>query len=244
MEQGKLGGRPVRLVAWNVLAGGGTRVPSIAAALLERDPDVVVLGEFHGNRSGRELAWLLERGGLVHQIRGSLKPGQRSLLVASRLPLVPEPFPEWPEAEVHRLVCTRVGSLRLLGTYFPSKAPHIAEMFLPLLQATERLRSVPTLLLGDLNAGQNPADTEGSALTAGHRFAEMLGRGWRDLWRERNPDAKEYTWYSQRARNGFRLDHALLLYDGPPPPFDCRYDHTVRGQGLSDHSLLDVEVEL
>ncbi len=47
---------PSRILALNILAGGGPRVPRIAEALLSREPDVVVLGEYHANRAEKELA--------------------------------------------------------------------------------------------------------------------------------------------------------------------------------------------
>ena len=72
---------------------------------------------------------------------------------------------------------------RLIATYFPSRAPQIARLFKPLLRATSRLRSTPSLLVGDLNAGLNPADTEGSPLSGSPRFAELLEDGWVDIWR-------------------------------------------------------------
>jgi len=234
----------MRLIGWNILAGGGTRVREIAAALLDRGPEAVVLSEFHGNRSGRELAWLLERGGLVHQAQGSQTPSVRGVFVASRAPMALEAFPEWPAPEAFRIVSARVPGLRVIGTYFPAKAPFIAEMFEPLLEATPRLRSTPTLLLGDLNAGLNGADTERAPFSGAQKLSELLDVGWLDLWRSRNPDAREFTWYSPGAHNGFRLDHALFLGETAPRAWSCRYDHSVREQGFSDHSLLELEIDL
>lgn len=232
----------MKVIAWNIRAGGGKRIPSIAAALLEREPDVVVLGEFHANSQGRSLGSLLEQGGLVHQDQGVDDGTLRRVFVASRLPLVPEEFPEWPKADRYRLIATRVGGLRLIATYFPPRAPHIARLFRPLVRATARLRSAPSLLVGDLNAGLNPADTEGSLLSGSVKFEELLRRGWVDLWRDQYPEAREYTWYSPGPKNGFRLDHALYLSTAARVASSCRYDHSVRETGLSDHSLLEIEL--
>jgi hypothetical protein len=38
------------------------------------------------------------------------------------------------------------------------------------------------------------------------RIAEI---GFCDLWRRRNPEVREYSWFSTRG-NGFRIDHAFL----------------------------------
>lgn len=233
----------MRVIAWNIRAGGGKRIPRIAATLLDREPDVVVLGEFHANQSGRELGFLLESGGLVHQEAGAGDGQLRRVFVASRIPLEPETFPEWPKKERHRLVATRIDGLRFIATYFPSRAPHIARLFKPLVRATSRLRSTPSLLVGDLNAGLNPADTAGSPLSGNERFAELLAKGWVDLWRKQHGDTLEYTWYSPGPKNGFRLDHALYLSGESRTSSKCRYDHLVREQGLSDHSLMEIELD-
>jgi exodeoxyribonuclease-3 len=142
------------------------------------------------------------------------------------------------------LIAARFSSVRLLATYFPSKPPAIAEMFTPLLDASSRLARAPTLLVGDLNAGSNPADTEGSQLTAGEAFDATVRAGWVDLWRHVKGDAREFTWLSPGYKNGFRLDHALLLGADPPVDLRCEYDHGVREAGLSDHSLLEFELRL
>ena len=230
----------MRVLGLNIRQGGGSRVPRLAKALLSRNPDAVVLGEYHANGAGRELARLLERGGLIHQARGSDDPSVRGVFLAATTPFSLESIPEWPDEERHRVLVASFEGLRLIATYFPATAPHIAEMFVPLLAATARLRGRPTLLVGDLNAGLNPADTEGAALSAGARFGETLEAGWIDLWRECNPDRREFTWYSPGARNGFRLDHALLLGADPNRVEACRYDHTIRRDQISDHSLLEV----
>jgi len=159
----------MRIASWNILDGGGRRVPGIAATLLEEEPDVVVLGEFKANRSGKELRWLLEERGLKHQATASNDSQLKSVLVASRFPIALEPFPEWPVDHSHRLVAGRIQGIRILGTYFPATPPFIAQMFEPLHQATLRLRDAPTLLLGDLNAGSNPEDTGGRS----HRWGGL-----------------------------------------------------------------------
>jgi exonuclease III len=234
----------LKLLAWNIRAGGGKRIPSIAAVLLEREPDVVVLGEYHANRTGETLRSLLERGGLVHQEPGVADGNLRRVFVASRIPLEREDFPEWPKRQRYRVITARVNGLRLIATYFPSQAPHIARLFKPLIRATTRLRSsAPSLLVGDLNAGLNPADTEGSPFSGSNGFAELLGRGWVDLWRREHPELREYTWYSPGPKNGFRLDHALYLSSALGDNSHCRYDHSVRGKGLSDHSLLEIDLQ-
>jgi exodeoxyribonuclease-3 len=65
--------------------------------------------------------------------------------------------------------------------------------------------------------------------------------GFRDLWRHRYPDRREYSWFSTR-NNGFRIDHAFLSRSWPLAPSTVRYSHEERIAGLSDHSPLILEL--
>ena len=113
----------MRILGLNILQGGGKRVPQLAEALLGRRPDVVVLGEYHANQAGKELAWLLERGGLIHQSRGSDDPSVRAVFLCANVPFALEPIPEWPEEEAHRVLVANFGGLRIIATYFPAQPP-------------------------------------------------------------------------------------------------------------------------
>jgi len=75
----------------------------------------------------------------------------------------------------------------------------------------------------------------------------QLHAGWIDTWRHVHGRASEYTWYSRRrgglSGNGYRLDHAFVTPTLLPFVRDCRYSHAEREAGLSDHSLLILEIE-
>jgi exonuclease III len=90
----------------------------------------------------------------------------------------------------------------------------------------------------------SPADAEGTPFTCEDKFAGLLSAGWIDAWRSRNPTAREYTWFSQQAKNGFRIDQALAS-----PSFDrcitaVRYSHRERTDKTSDHSALIVDIAM
>ena len=69
------------------------------------------------------------------------------------------------------------------------------------------LRDERALIVGDFNTGL-PIDAEGTPFVYSEKMAELLDIGWIDAWRQRNPEGKEYTWYSN-ANKGFRLDYAF-----------------------------------
>ena len=64
--------------------------------------------------------------------------------------------------------------------------------------------------------------------------------GFRDLWRQRYPERREYSWFSTK-RNGFRIDHAFLSQRLAPFVGTIHYAHDERVAGLSDHSPLILE---
>jgi exonuclease III len=56
----------MRIISWNIRAGGGRRVAGIAAQLQRWRPDVVALQEFRGTAPSRELARRLADLGLPY----------------------------------------------------------------------------------------------------------------------------------------------------------------------------------
>ena len=79
----------LRLVAWNIRAGGGRRGEHIARQIARWAPDAVVLSEFRATPPSLLLAQALASHGLVHQLTtaDARVPGRNALLVAARWPL-------------------------------------------------------------------------------------------------------------------------------------------------------------
>ena len=69
-------------------------------------------------------------------------------------------------------------------------------------------------------------------------FQQLLKNGWVDAWRSRNKDKQEFTWVSTKQKNGFRYDHALVSTSINKAITEVRYNHNVRLEGISDHSML------
>lgn len=79
----------MRIVSWNILAGGGKRVAAIAEQLERWQPWLVMLCEYRGTRPSQHLAAHLSRMGLTHQ-RSTVSTdnaASNALLIASRWPL-------------------------------------------------------------------------------------------------------------------------------------------------------------
>jgi hypothetical protein len=56
----------LRLFAWNIRQGGGTRLSRIAAAIAQHDADVLVISEYRGGDSGERLRASLAAIGYRH----------------------------------------------------------------------------------------------------------------------------------------------------------------------------------
>ena len=219
--------------------GGGRRSAAIADWIGRQQPDIAVLTEYRQRSSGVTLPSALARIGLTHQMASTKIPRQNGVMVASRLPfrgVLPATF---DAAYEHRCIRATFNDIEMYCLYFPNKQAKEA-LFDFLLSLPEDTCARSTLLVGDFNTGRHFEDEPGKILMCVEQFEALLAAGWVDAWRARHPRAREFTWYSHMG-GGFRLDHALM---SPSLAAACKvitYDHSVREQGLSDHSAIVVE---
>jgi len=78
----------LRIIYWNIRAGGGRRIDGIYKQLLAWQPDIIGLSEFRGTPASQQLAAQLFEAGYPHQITSFLpsKLVTNALLLASRYP--------------------------------------------------------------------------------------------------------------------------------------------------------------
>lgn len=207
----------MRIVAWNIRAGGGTRVHGIADQIRTWAPDVVALSEFRGTRPSAELAALLANSGLSFQRSTADRraPAMNSLLVASRWPLRAVKLRRAP-AEPRRWLHLNIGAetpFAIMALHVPNRVTGRKFPFLDAVtDVTRGWRGGPALVVGDTNSGRIDIDEESPAFNR-REDAWVTGLskiGWRDVFRDRHPEDREYTWYSPNGRNGFRLDQAFV----------------------------------
>ena len=150
-----------------------------------------------------------------------------------------------PEGALHGEIAFSVSAgIDLICCYFPQK--NEKKQFFQTVTDRILRASAPTLLIGDLNTGSNSTDltTGATPFFCSKEFAELesLG-GAQDLWRHSHgTDAREWSWCS--SKNGFRIDHAYgndALFKAYSSIF-CRYDHSTRIEGISDHSAILVDL--
>jgi exodeoxyribonuclease-3 len=230
----------MRLLTWNIRAGGGTRLPRIATAIAVHQADVLVLTEYRSGEAGKRLRAILRDQGYGWQSPVE-PPGIRNgVLIASRekptvaahvAEHVPEPW---------RMLAVTIGRIRLFGIYMPNLRAKIP-YWEALIEASGSHAEGRALAMGDFNTCRAYVDEPGATDVTALFLDKILGAGFRDVWRDRFPDGREYSWYSHRG-NGFRIDHAFASARLARGIGDIRYSHAERTSGLSDHSVLIVDV--
>jgi exonuclease III len=243
----------MRIVAWNIRAGGGVRAAAVARQIGRWAPDVVALSEFRATPPSRALAAALAARGLVHQhtTADPRQPGLNALLVAARWPLRRLRLAGQP-SEPGRWLVTRVdGPLPLVlgAMHVPNRVSGRKYPFLDaVLACARRWRRGPALLVGDTNSGRRGLDEETPAFNAREEgwIDALQGCGWTDGFRHLRADARAYTWYSPNGRNGFRLDQAFvnaaLLARLRAVSYAWGRTRGGRREALSDHAALLVDL--
>jgi exodeoxyribonuclease III len=233
----------LRLLAWNIRQGGGSRLAAIGAALARHDANILVLSEYRGGESSERLHVALAALGYRRSSAPIPPPGGNGVLIAARHPFddggpvsdaVPEPY---------RMVRAYFGAVRLYGIYMPNllkKVPYWEALTAALAAESP---GAEALAIGDFNTCRAYVDEPGAIDACAHFMDTVETIGFCDLWRRRYPDGREFSWYSTRG-NGFRIDHAFLSGALAARAGAIRYSHEERLSGLSDHSplILDLEV--
>ena len=243
----------MRIVAWNIRAGGGGRVDPIARQLARWAPDVVALSEFRATPPSCALGAALAVRGLTHQITTAIPetPGVNALLLASRWPLRrlrlragPSEVGRWLAAAIDAPLPLFIGTMHV-----PNRVTHRKYPFLDaVLRCARRWRRGPALFVGDTNSGRRGVDEQVPAFNAVEEgwIDGLAGCGWRDAFRHLRPEARAYTWYSPNGRNGFRIDQAFVNAALLARVKDAAYvwggRRGARRDRLSDHAALLIDL--
>jgi len=207
----------MRIVAWNIRAGGGRRGDAIAGQLARWGPDVVVLSEFRATAPSRQLAAGLAARGLPHQLTTAARarPAENALLVAARWPLRrvrlsagPAEPGRWLAAAVRSPLPLVVGAMHVPNRVSGRKYPFLDAV----LACARGWRLGPALFVGDTNSGRRGVDEETPVFSVREEgwIDALAGCGWVDAFRHLRADARAYTWYSPNGDNGFRIDQAFV----------------------------------
>jgi exonuclease III len=235
----------MRLVFWNIRAGGGIRAGAIARQIDAWGADAVALCEFRGTPPSRELARALDALGLTYQCTTAdpARPAVNAILLASRWPLrrarlgcAPAEPCRWLLARFLAPTPLTVGVMHVPNRVSGRKYPYLDAV----LATARRTWPGPALFLGDTNSGRIDLDEQ---VPAFNRIEDawmrgLDGAGWTDAFRHVRGDRRAYTWYSPNGRNGFRIDQAFLNEALRPRLRAFRYDWGRRDRPASDHAAM------
>ena len=243
----------MRVVAWNIRAGGGRRADGIARRLARWAPDVVALSEFRATPPSVALAMTLAARGLTHQLTTAdpRRPNTNALLIAARWPLrrlrlgsAPIERHRWLAAAVDAPEPIVVGAMHVPNRVTRRKYPYLDAV----LACAQGWRRGPALLVGDTNSGRRGLDEEVPAFNV-HEESWIDGLaacGWLDAFRHLRAEDRVYTWYSPNGRNGFRIDQAFvnapLLARLKEASYVWAAPRGGRRDLLSDHAALLVDL--
>ena len=237
----------MKILSWNILSGGGTRIARISEVIGAHGADTVALSEVTEKRTA-ELRAALEALGFGYFHVPPIPARARGVLVASKAAFVAHKHGPRNALPEHRWAVVSFPGKRftLVNTYFPATGPGVREFWPQVHAACSELRKRAVLLVGDLNSGHSAFDAQRGTLSGDPWFNAMPSLGYTDLWRHRHRSSIEYSWFSQRggrSMNGFRIDHAFGTEALRRRVRSVHYSHAERADRTSDHSSLIVTLQ-
>jgi len=244
----------MKIVSWNIRAGGGKRAVGIVDQLLAWQPDIIALSEFRATEASVWIAQQLHSHGYIYQ-RTTADPKEaavNALLVASRWPVrkvnlkhAPANKRRWLQVNVYAQQ-----TIGLMAMHIPNRSTGRKYPFMDsVTDVVRQWRGKPSVLLGDTNSGCIGIDEESPAFNKiEDQWIKTLNRlRWADAHRLLHGESLAYTWYSPNGRNGFRLDQAFIhpalhaglrefsyIWGGQPH---------ARQDCLSDHAAMVIDID-
>jgi len=224
----------LRVLSWNIQAGGGSRLTGIVKAIRDSKAAIVVLSEFRNNEAGMTIRGKLLKLGYRYQAVTHAEPNANSVIIVSTLPFDSQLHPASDEEYSGNMVTAHFPAFSLIGVYLPHKKKHrLFEHITDIVADSDQ----PYIIAGDFNSGKNYIDQVGNSFHYTAQLAALEREGVADAFRHVYADIKEYSWYSHQG-NGFRYDHTYLTASLLPAVKDCYYIHEWRTSKLSDHSAM------
>jgi len=164
-----------------------------------------------------------------------------------------------------RVMLARFGRLIVANVYFPngngrerdnSRVPYKLDFYRAVFEQVQRKRQAGyrVLVMGDFNTAHREIDlarpkqnkaTSGFLIEEREELDRWIAAGWIDSFRQFEPGAGHYSWWSQRgtcrARNvGWRIDYVLASPNVAPYLRGAFIEPEVLG---SDHAPIGVELD-
>lgn len=237
----------MKILSWNILAGGGRRADDIVSVIAAHRPDIVTLQEFRNGRAGARILAGLKAAGLTHiYFEDTESARENTLLIAAKNRFDAGQFLQSPQRPVPIIEAffpaTNTGfDLSFLCVHFPHKKAQVP-LFCALIDDSPSLLRGAAIIIGDMNCGIPLIDSDKKTFYASRHYRQLLHQGWIDCWRSRNEGAREFSWESPRTGNRFRYDQMLASAQLNNRIAAAYYDHRPREHKISDHSAMIVQL--
>jgi exodeoxyribonuclease III len=227
-----------KILSWNILQGGGTRLFAFVNALANENFDVIILSEFRNNASGARLKDLLYKNGFVHQLCSGALNNDNSIFIGSKHAFEAETYADADLNFTNNIITAKFAAFNVMGVYLPHKKKH---SLLPYITQLINASSDPYIIAGDYNTGHNYIDQKGDSFWYQDELKALEKTGYVDAFRLLHGAMETYSWFSHQG-NGFRYDHTYIHTDLKPIVKKCYYLHEWRQNKWSDHSPMVLEL--
>jgi exodeoxyribonuclease III len=228
----------LKILSWNILQGGGSRLFAIINALRTGLYPIVILSEFRNNASGTRLKELLYKNGYVHQLMSNASANENTVFIASTLPFEGIVYPNADPLFTNNIITAKFSAFHIMGVYLPHKKKHQLFQYITKIVTDSE---TPFIIAGDYNTGHNFIDQKGDSFWYQQELKALEATGYKDAFRFLYPKEEAYSWFSHQG-NGFRYDHTYVHSDILPIIKNCYYIHEWRQNGWSDHSAMVLEL--
>jgi len=253
----------MKIATWNVNSIN-VRMPQLLDWLKAASPDVVCLQETK-TVDGKFPELELKAAGYESVFTGEKSYNGVAILSKSPITDAQKNFIDDDGDSPKRLIAATVKDIRIVNTYVPNGSALGSDKFTFKLDWLQRLRLMfdatceeqkDVLLCGDFNVAMSDLDVWNPAAMAGKLHFSRPERGavtyvkqWglTDLFREKNGDAQEFSWWDYRAgawqkNQGLRIDY---IWTSPSLTAKCKrcwIDKSPRELNLpSDHAPVIAE---
>ncbi|MCR5078462.1 MAG: exodeoxyribonuclease III [Bacilli bacterium] len=222
----------MRIVTWNVNGIRAVVGKGFAESIESLNPDVLVLQETKLSLEG-ELAFPYAKEGYrYYGTISKLRKGYSGVSILTRVKPLSVHYGLLDEKydEEGRVITLEFDSFYLVGAYVPNSGDGLKRLDFRMGYEKDLIdyfayleKSKPIVYCGDLNVAHNDIDLKnpesnhknpGFTDEEREAFTKLLGQGYIDIYRTRNPDIVKYSWWSYRfhAREnnaGWRIDYFL-----------------------------------
>lgn len=237
----------MKYVSWNIRHGGTkNKLNGICEQFKLWNPDVVGLTEFRESKTSQSIARQLSDLGLIHQSTtiDAAERGLNFLMLASRFPIERQPS-SGRLADLGRWLHVKVQGMDVMLMHVPNRSPDKWQFHTEVISRFTELQDEPAIAFGDTNTGKPGLDEESKFFNRKEAswFTSIEESGWADVWRELNPEGREFTWYSNHG-NGFRIDQMFATKSVAKSVESIRHDWGEGGREvrLSDHAAIVFEI--